>query len=70
LRKRELTPLGVIIKKRLIDKGMSQVELAKKIGTSKVYLNMILYGERSGKKYLPKIFTVLQIDPESVKRTA
>jgi transcriptional regulator with XRE-family HTH domain len=70
LKKRELTPIGVVIRKRLIDEGMSQVELAEQIGTSKVYLNLILHGDRSGKKYLPKIFATLGIDPESIKRTA
>lgn len=68
--KRTLTSLGVIIKKRLIEVGMTQVQLAKEIGTSNKYLNMILYGDRSGEKYLNNIFRVLNIDPELLKKIA
>ena len=59
---RKLTPLGVQIKKALIDKNMSQVELAEQVGTSKQYLNLILYGERSGKKYMDQIKDVLELE--------
>ncbi|AEG60385.1 helix-turn-helix domain-containing protein [Desulforamulus ruminis] len=70
MQKRKLTQVGIIIRKRLIEVGKTQVQLAKEIGTSKIYLNHILHGERSGKKYLAKIFSILGIDPDSVKRTA
>lgn len=68
MKKRKLTPLGVIIRKRLLDKEMTQLQLAKEIGTTKVYLNYILHGERRGKKYLPRIFAALEIDPEMVRQ--
>jgi hypothetical protein len=70
LKKRKLTPLGMLIRKRLLDKGHSQAWLAEHVGTTKVYLNYILHGERSGKKYLPKILETLEIDPESVQNIA
>ncbi|OBR66442.1 transcriptional regulator [Paenibacillus oryzae] len=60
----------MLIRKRLLDKGHSQAWLAEHVGTTKVYLNYILHGERSGKKYLPKILETLEIDPESVQNIA
>ena len=38
----ELTAFGKQVKKRLIDKGMTQVELAALIGCNKQYLHKIL----------------------------
>lgn len=61
MKKRELTPMGKIILKRLVDMNKTQVWLCEKVGVSKVYLNFILHGERSGKKYLTKIYDVLEI---------
>ncbi len=60
---RELTPFGAEVKKALVDRGMTQTALAKKLGVSPKYINLIIYGERSGKKYLPAIITILGIDP-------
>ena len=59
----KLTPLGVAVKKALIDKGMSQDELAAMLKTNKRYLSDILYGRRSGDKYKVSIVTLLGIDP-------
>lgn len=58
----ELTAFGKQVKKRLIDKGMTQVELAALIGCNKQYLHKILCGERSGKKYLEDISRVLDVE--------
>lgn len=58
---RELTPMGKKISKRLIDLGMTQRELASRIGSTPQYLQKILHGERSGKKYLASIEEVLKI---------
>ena len=58
---RELTPMGKKISKRLIDLGMTQRELANRIGSTPQYLQKILHGERSGKKYLASIEEVLKI---------
>lgn len=62
MKTRKLTPLGKEIKKALVDKNITQVELAEKIGTSPCYLNHIMYGEKSGKKYLPQIYRVLELE--------
>lgn len=69
-RKRQLTPFGVLVKKTLIEKGMTQVQLADEVGTSNKYLNLILYGDRSGDKYLLSIARVLDIDLDSLKKIA
>jgi transcriptional regulator with XRE-family HTH domain len=69
-RKRQLTPFGVLVKKTLIEKGMTQVQLAEEVGTSNKYLNLILYGDRSGEKYLVGIAKVLGLDLDSLKKIA
>ena len=56
-----LTPFGVKVKKKLIDRNMTQVELAALIGCNKQYLYKILCGERSGAKYLEEISRILNI---------
>lgn len=66
MEKRKLTPFGIIVKKRLVDRGMTQVELAEKMGTSNKYINLIIYGERSGKKYIYQIAEILEIDLEKI----
>lgn len=68
--KRRLTPFGMLVKKTLIEKGMTQVQLAEEVGTSNKYLNLILYGDRSGDKYIGGIARVLDLDPESLKKIA
>ncbi|PYG86708.1 helix-turn-helix protein [Ruminiclostridium sufflavum DSM 19573] len=70
MQKRQLTPFGKTVKKRLVEKGMTQVRLAEEVGTSNKYLNLILYGDRTGEKYLEKIISVLGIDPEEFKKSA
>ncbi len=57
-----LTQFGKEVKKMLIDKNMTQVELAALIGCNKQYLHKILCGERSGGKYLEAISEVLGIE--------
>lgn len=57
-----LTPFGRKVKKRLIDKGMTQTELAALLGCDRPYISKILTGERSGKKYIRKIAEILEID--------
>ncbi len=64
MKQRQLTPLGKKIVKRLVDLNQTQVWLCEKVGVSKVYLNFILHGERSGKKYMAKIFEVLGLDED------
>lgn len=57
-----LTPFGRKVKKRLIDKNMTQVELAALLGCNKQYIHKILVGERSGKKYIEAISRILDIE--------
>ncbi len=61
-RRVELTPFGKRVKKRLIDKNMTQMELAGMLKCNKQYLYKILTGERSGEKYIEKIAEILEID--------
>jgi transcriptional regulator with XRE-family HTH domain len=65
VKKRNLTPFGYKVKHRLAQMNLTQKKLAEKIGTSEVYLSMILYGERSGHKYIPKINEVLGINEKA-----
>ena len=57
-----LTPLGKEIKKKLIDKDMTQVELAEQLGVTKQYITKIITGTRTGDKYLCWIGAILDID--------
>lgn len=60
--RQRLTPLGKEIKKRLIDKGMTQVELAAELGITRQYITKIITGARTGDRYLCRIGTILDID--------
>lgn len=60
--KNKLTPLGKEIKKRLIDMGMTQKELAAMLGVKRAYISRIMYGNRTGKKYRKAIAEILGID--------
>ena len=57
-----LTPYGRKVRKKLIDKNMTQVELAALLGCNKQYIHIILTGERSGKKYKEEISRILGIE--------
>ncbi|MEF2968331.1 helix-turn-helix transcriptional regulator [Paenibacillus sp. M1] len=63
--KRDLTPTGVIIKKRLIETGKTQYQLAAEVGTSSNYLYLIMIGERSGRSYIGKIAEALGIESKN-----
>ncbi len=67
MRKRELTQLGVQIKTRLNELGMTQYELSQQLGMNYKYLYLIMVGERSGKSYMRKIGELLDIDPKLSK---
>lgn len=70
MKRRKLTPFGILVRKRLLDLGMTQVQLAEQLGTTKNYLNRIMSGERSGKKYLSNIISILNLDPECYRKIA
>ena len=61
MKRRKLTPFGEKVKQKLVEVNMTQKRLAERIGTSEVYLSMILYGERSGRKYVPQINELLEL---------
>jgi cyanate lyase len=67
-RNKKLTPFGKYVIKALTDKDMSKTELAAVVGTSPQYLSYILYGTRSGEKYLSAIVVALELDPTKVER--
>lgn len=67
---RQLTGFGVEVKKKLIEIGKTQKQLAEEIGTSDVYLNLIIHGERTGKKYLNKIIEALNLDSKVYEKSA
>ena len=62
--KRKLTTLGKLIIKALTDQDMTRAELARRVGTSPQYLSYILYGVRSGRKYMPAIIRELNLPTE------
>jgi transcriptional regulator with XRE-family HTH domain len=62
MKSREVTPFGVSVKKKLIDKRMSQVELADALGVKKQYLSLIFSGARSGEKYRNRIIEILELE--------
>ena len=65
---RKLTKLGKLIVKTLTDKNMTKTQLAEAVGTSPQYLSYILYGTRSGEKYIPAIIAALELDPRKVEK--
>lgn len=67
-KRREFNALGVICKKKMIELGMTQKELAQKIGTTDKYLDLIFHGERSGNKYIYKIAKVLHLNIEKLEK--
>lgn len=64
----KLTPFGKLVVKALTDQDMTRTQLADMIGTSPQYLSYILYGTRSGEKYLPAIVAALALDPRKAKK--
>lgn len=64
----KLTKLGKLIVKTLTDKNMTKTQLAEVVGTSPQYLSYILYGTRSGEKYIPAIIAALELDPRKVEK--
>jgi transcriptional regulator with XRE-family HTH domain len=61
LKTRNYSAFGKKIVKHLIDKDMTARQLADALGTTPQYLNKIIHGERSGKKYIEAIKSILDI---------
>lgn len=55
---------GRLVKKRLIDKEMTQTELALALGCDRYYLNKILSGKKGGEKYKGIIRKILELETE------
>lgn len=54
------------IKKLLIDKDTTIIELAKEIGVRREYLSVVIHGHRKGRNIWPKIAKALDIElPEA-----
>lgn len=68
--RRRLTPFGKEVKKKLIDKGMTQVQLADRLGIGKQYLTKIMNGSRSGAKYVDNICSILNINKKHFEDAA
>lgn len=64
----KLCPMGKLVVKALTDQDKTKTQLAAEIGTSPQYLSYILYGVRSGEKYLPAIIAALNLDPRKVEK--
>lgn len=64
----KLCPLGKLVVKALADQEKTKSQLAAEIGTSPQYLSYILYGVRSGEKYLPALIAALKLDPRKVEK--
>ena len=59
MKDKKLTPFGRYIKKRLIDRDMTQVDLANAIGTTPPMVTYIIYGQRDGEKWKNAIYRAL-----------
>lgn len=64
---KQLTAFGKLVVKALIDQDMSKTDLAAKIGATPAYLSRLLYGDRSGDKYIPAIIVTLSLDPREAQ---
>lgn len=62
--KKHLDSFGITVKKRLIELGLTQRQLAKDVGVNENYLTDILKGRRSGEKYKDLIIEKLGLEPE------
>jgi transcriptional regulator with XRE-family HTH domain len=59
--RRTLTSFGLAVKRRLLERGMTQKQLAEKLGISETRVSEALYGAVSGKKHKELIATELGI---------
>lgn len=64
VRKLPLPPRGMKIKKRLIEKNMTQRDLANKLDMNEQYLADIIRGRRSGSMYIDSIYRELDLNAD------
>lgn len=65
-----MTELGKVIKKALVDKGLTQKELAERIGMDRKYLNKIVRGVRRPGTYSSVLAQELGISEDDIRRLA
>lgn len=58
---RKYSAFGKKIMIQLINKNMTAKQLADTLGITPQYLNKIIHGERSGKKYIEAIKSILDL---------
>lgn len=63
-KKLPLPPRGVKIKKGLVEKNMTQRDLAKKLSMNEQYLADIIHGRRSGTMYIGRIYDELGLNSD------
>lgn len=63
-----MNELGKFIKKRLIDQGRTQVELAETIGVKPQYLSNIIRGIRGPGKYTEALARELGVSEEKLRQ--
>jgi cyanate lyase len=51
---------------KLLELGITQRELADKVGASWAFMNHILCGRKSGEKYLRQVCEILKLDYDEV----
>lgn len=64
---RDFTEFRQWVKHRLIDKELTQVELAERLGTSNPRISEATKGKNGGKKYILPIIKALDGDPDDFK---
>lgn len=62
--KNDLTPFGLWIKTRLLERNMTQSDLAEAVGVRKSYITKIVRGEVITSKYNDDIINILSTDDE------
>ncbi len=55
---------GIEVRKKLIEVGMTQKQLADEVGATEEYIWHITHGRRRGTKYIPNIIRVLKMEYE------
>lgn len=61
IKKRQLTPFGKKVVIASVKKNLELQEIARRVGISKQYLNLIIRGYRIGSRYEEKLKNVLNI---------
>ena len=69
-KKPAICPMGIIIKKRLIDLNMKQIELAEKVGANRKFIWNMIYGLNPGRKYINDIEKILNVKFDIPEKSA